>query len=337
MPLTSGDRRVINDPSGKASGARFAKIIRPRLSVPLVAAPMFRVSGPELVIAACKAGVIGSFPTANCRTDDELDGWIARILGALEPDDAPFCPNLIIRRESLQDDLATVIRHGCEMVITSVGPPDAVVGPLHEAGCMVFADVASIRHAKKAIAAGVDGLVLLTAGAGGQTGWVNGFSFVRAVRSFWEGPVVLAGGVSDGQAVFAAEVLGCDLSYMGTKFIATEESMAVDEYKRMLVTSELDDVLLSRAFTGLETNTLVPSIVAAGLDPKDLPTDMTKERADALYGRQATSGVKRWRDVWSAGHSVSGVAAIEPVATLVARTRDEYETARAATRYSLGG
>jgi nitronate monooxygenase len=134
--------------------------------------------------------------------------------------------------------------------------------------------------------------------------------------------------------VFAAEVLGCDLSYMGTKFIATEESMAVDEYKQMLVTSELDDVLLSRAFTGLETNTLVPSIVAAGLDPKDLPSDMTKERADALYGRQATSGVKRWRDVWSAGHSVSGVAAIEAVATLVARTRDEYETARAATRRS---
>ena len=155
MPLSSGDRHVINDPSGKASAARFTETIRPRLSVPLVAAPMFRVSGPELVIAACKAGVIGSFPTANCRTNDELDSWIARILGALGPDDAPFCPNLIIRRESLQDDLATVIRHGCEMVITSVGPPDAVVAPLHEAGCMVFADVASIRHAKKAIAAGV--------------------------------------------------------------------------------------------------------------------------------------------------------------------------------------
>ena len=158
---------------------------------------------------------------------------------------------------------------------------------------------------------------------------------MRAVRSFYEGPIVLAGGVSDGQAVFAAEVLGCDLSYMGTKFIATEESIAVDEYKQMLVMSELDDVLLSRAFTGLETNTLVPSIVAAGLDPKALPTDMTKERADELYGRQAASGVKRWRDVWSAGHSVSGVDAVGPVATLVARTRTEYEAARAATRRLL--
>jgi nitronate monooxygenase len=328
---------MMNGPSGKASAARFAQTIRPRLSVPLIAAPMFRVSGPDLVIAACKAGAIGAFPAANCRTDEEFDSWISRIAGMLRPEDAPFCPNLIIRRETLQEDLATVIRHRCEMVITSVGPPDVVVGPLHDAGCMVFADVASIRHARKAIAAGVDGLVLLTAGAGGQTGWVNGFSFVRAVRSFWDGPIVLAGGVSDGHAVFAAEVLGCDLSYMGTRFIATEESMAVDEYKQMLVTSELDDVLLSRAFTGLETNTLIPSIVAAGLDPKNLPTDMTKERADALYGRQGTSGVTRWRDTWSAGHSVSGVQGIEPVATLINRTRDEYVAAREATLRRLGG
>jgi nitronate monooxygenase len=321
----------MSDVTGKASAARFAEKIRPRLSLPLVAAPMFRVSGPDLVIAACKAGAIGSFPTANCRSDTEFDGWIGRIADALDPDDAPFCPNLIIRRETLQDDLATVIRHRCELVITSVGPPDVVVAPLHDAGCMVYADVASIRHAKKAIAAGVDGLVLLTAGAGGQTGWANGFAFVRAVRSFWDGPIVLAGGVPDGEAVFAAEVLGCDLSYMGTKFIATEESLAEQAYKAMLVSSELDDVLLSRAFTGLETNTLIPSIIAAGLDPKNLPTDMTRERADALYGRNGTSGVKRWRDTWSAGHSVSGVHAIEPVAALVGRTRDQYVAARDAT------
>jgi nitronate monooxygenase len=320
---------------GQASAARFAHTIRPRLSVPLIAAPMFRVSGPDLVIAASRAGAIGSFPTANCRSDDEFAGWIKQIAGALRPEDAPFCPNLIIRRETLQDDLATVIRHRCEMVITSVGPPDVVVAPLHAAGCMVFADVASIRHARKAIAAGVDGLVLLTAGAGGQTGWVNGFAFVRAVRAFYDGPIVLAGGVSDGHAVFAAEVLGCDLSYMGTKFIATQESLAVADYKQMLVASELDDVLLSRAFTGLETNTLIPSIEAAGLDPKNLPTDMTKERADALYGRQGTSGVKRWRDTWSAGHSVSGVYGIDPVAGLVGRTRDEYFAARDATRRRL--
>jgi nitronate monooxygenase len=294
------------------------------------------VSGPDLVIAACKAGVIGAFPAANTRTDEEFDSWLSRIAGALRPEDAPLCPNLIIRRETLAADLATVIRHRCELVITSVGPPDVVVGPLHEIGCMVFADVASIRHARKAIAAGVDGLVLLTAGAGGQTGWVNGFSFVRAVRAFWDGPIVLAGGISDGQAVFAAEMLGCNLSYMGTKFIATDESMAVNDYKAMLVASELDDILLSRAFTGLETNTLIPSIVAAGLDPRHLPSDMTKESADALYGRQGSSTVKRWRDTWSAGHSVSGVEAIRPVADLVARIRAEYAAAQQAARRLLG-
>jgi nitronate monooxygenase len=309
--------------------------IKPRLKIPLIAAPMFRVSGPDLVIAACRAGVVGSFPSANCRTPDEFDQWIRTIKSALRPQDAPFCPNLIIRRETLWDDVAAVVRHQCEMVITSVGAPDAVVGPLHEAGCLVFADVASVRHARRAIAAGVDGLVLFTAGAGGQTGWANGVAFVRAVRSFYDGPIVLAGGVSDGNAVFAAEVLGCDLCYMGTKFIATKESMAAAEYKAMLVSSQLDDILLSKAFTGLETNMLIPSIVAAGLDPKNLPTDMIKERADALYGRNATSGVKRWRDIWSAGHSVSGVSSIPTVHKLIAQTFEEYVAARQATRRLL--
>jgi nitronate monooxygenase len=309
--------------------------IKPWLKIPLIAAPMFRVSGPDLVIAACRAGVVGSFPSANCRTPDEFDQWIRTIKSALRPQDAPFCPNLIIRRETLWDDVAAVVRHQCEMVITSVGAPDAVVGPLHEAGCLVFADVASVRHARRAIAAGVDGLVLFTAGAGGQTGWANGVAFVRAVRSFYDGPIVLAGGVSDGNAVFAAEVLGCDLCYMGTKFIATKESMAAAEYKAMLVSSQIDDILLSKAFTGLETNMLIPSIVAAGLDPKNLPTDMTKERADALYGRNATSGVKRWRDIWSAGHSVSGVSSIPTVHKLIAQTFEEYVAARQATRRLL--
>lgn len=311
-------------------------VIKSRLKLPLIAAPMFRVSGPDLVIAACRSGVIGAFPSANCRTPDEFDQWVQTIRAALRPEDAPFCPNLIIRRETLLEDLAVVARHRCEMVITSVGAPDTVVAPLHEAGCLVFADVASVRHARKAVAAGVDGLVLLTAGAGGQTGWANGFAFVRAVRSFYSGPVVLAGGVSDGVALFAAEVLGCDLSYMGTKFIATDESMAAEEHKDMLVSSELDDILLSRAFTGLETNTLIPSILAAGLDPKNLPTDMTAEKADALYGRNGSTGVKRWRDTWSAGHTVSGVRDVLSTAELIARTVKEYDEARNATRRHLG-
>ena len=311
-------------------------VIKSRLKLPLIAAPMFRVSGPDLVIAACRSGVIGAFPSANCRTPDEFDQWVQTIKAALRPEDAPFCPNLIIRRQTLWEDLAVVARHRCEMVITSVGAPDIVVAPLHEAGCLVFADVASVRHARKAVAAGVDGLVLLTAGAGGQTGWANGFAFVRAVRSFYSGPVVLAGGVSDGVALFAAEVLGCDLSYMGTKFIATDESMAAEEHKDMLVSSELDDILLSKAFTGLETNTLIPSILAAGLDPKNLPTDMTAEKADALYGRNGSTGVKRWRDTWSAGHTVSGVRGVLSAAELIAHTVKEYDEARNTTRRHLG-
>ncbi|MBA4722932.1 MAG: nitronate monooxygenase [Alcanivorax sp.] len=303
-----------------------------RLRLPLIAAPMFRVSGPELVIAACRQGVIGSFPTANCRTVEEYDRWLSEISAALTAEDAPFCPNLIMRRRSLKEELACLLKHKVEMVITSVGAPEPVIAPLHDIGCLVFADVANVRHAEKAIAAGADGLILLTAGAGGQTGWANGFAFARAVRALFDGPMVLAGGISDGQALWAAQALGCDLGYMGTKFIATRESLAADGYKQMLVDSRLDDIMLSRAFTGLETNTLRPSVIAAGLDPDDLPTNMTEQRAAALYGGgSGHSGPKRWVDVWSAGHSVSGVGTIPSVAELVAETMQEYRRARAET------
>jgi len=309
--------------------------IASRLRLPVVAAPMFRVSGPELVIAACKAGVIGAFPVANCRSREMLDEWLGRIGSALDPQDAPFCPNLIMRRETLREDLDCVLRHGAEMVITSVGSPAEVIPPLHEIDCKVFADVATVRHAHKAIAAGADGLVLLTAGAGGQTGWANGFAFVRAVRSFFDGPIILAGGVSDGWSVFAAMSLGCDLAYMGTKFIATDESMAEEGYKRMLVDCEFDDVMLSRAFTGLDTNTLTPSIRMAGLDPDNLPPGMANERTAELYGRGGSSPIKRWKHVWSAGHSVSGVRTMGAVAALVEQTAGEFtETATASLRHS---
>ncbi len=298
---------------------------------------MFLVSGPVVVIAACRAGVIGSFPTANCRTVEELDAWLADIK-ARTAGAAPFCPNLIVHRSNsrLPDDLAAVLRVKPEMVITSVGSPEPVLKPLKDAGCLVLADVASVRHAEKAVAAGVDGLVLLTAGAGGQTGWVNPFAFVRAVRTFFDGIVVMAGGMSDGRAIAAAETLGCDLAYMGTKFIATRESLAKDEYKAMLVKSRLDDVLLTRAFTGLETNMLRPSIAAAGLDPDDLPVrgtiDIAKDINAAERDKaQQGAGARRWKDIWSAGHSVSGVSDIPTVAELVERTAGEYASAARAS------
>ena len=242
---------------------------------------------------------------------------------------APICPNLIVHRSNvrLRDDLRIVLKHAPELVITSVGSPGPVLAPLHDAGALVFADVASIRHAERAVEAGADGLVLLTAGAGGQTGWLNPFAFTRAVRRFFSGPIVLAGGVSDGVALRAARTLGCDLAYMGTRFIATRESMADPRYKDMLVASSADDILLTRAFTGLQTNMLRPSIVAAGLDPDSLPErggiDISK---DIDVGAQ-DSRPTRWRDIWSAGHSTSGVLQVSSAADLIRQILAEYQAA----------
>ena len=293
-----------------------------RLRLPLIAAPMFLVSGPDLVIAASRSGVIGSFPTANCRTLVELDNWLARITQeTLET--APYAPNLIVHRsnERLQDDADLVAKHRAPLVIASVGSPSPILNKIHAYGGLVFADIASMRHAEKAITAGADGLILLSAGAGGQTGWANPFAFVRAVRQIYDGPIVLAGGVNDGIALRAARTLGCDLAYMGTRFIATHESMAVDRYKAMLVSAGLDDVMLTSAFTGLPTNKLRPSIKCAGLDPDDLPArGMINVSEDINPDKRP----KRWRDIWSAGHSVAGVHDIPSVAKLIDRLADEY-------------
>lgn len=309
-----------------------------RLALPLIAAPMLRVSGYDLVSAACRAGVIGSFPTPNARGIDELAAWIhgwkdeARVAADAGTPAAPYCPNLIMRRDpaQLRAEVDLFVRSGTELVITSVGSPASVVPQLHDGGCLVFADVASMHHARRAIEAGVDGLVLLVAGAGGQTGWANPFAFVRAVRAIFDGPVILAGGLSDGASLHAARVLGCDLGYMGTRFIATRESMASDTYKQMLVDSSLDDVHLTRAFTGLQANFLRPSIVASGLDPLALPENLSVDEARERFGggHGPHEKPRRWADVWSAGHSVSGVGGVPGVAQLVSELRDQYAAAR---------
>ncbi|WP_234195562.1 NAD(P)H-dependent flavin oxidoreductase [Pseudacidovorax sp. NFM-22] len=309
-----------------------------RLRLPLIAAPMLHVSGPELVIAACRSGVMGAFPTANAARAGGLDAWLERICGALGPTDAPCCPNLILHRPrpQIEADIEAIRRYRVEWVITSVGSAAPVVGPLHDAGCRVLADVGTVAHARKAVQSGVDGLVLLSAGAGGQTGWLNGLAFVRAVRIFFDGPLVLAGGVADGAALWAARAAGADLAYMGTRFIATRESMAAPGYKAMLVESGPDDVLLTRAFTGLRTNMLRASIEAAGLDPDALQEDVTPEQARALFGgaratfemaQDPAAAPQRWRDIWSAGHSVGGVHAVTGVAELIQATRQEYRAA----------
>lgn len=313
----------------RCAGKRLPDAITSRLRIPLIAAPMLRVSGIELVVAACAAGVIGAFPTLNPRTSEELDHWLREIRARLADHDAPapICPNIIIRSDRSPADLACVIRHRVEMVITSVGSPKNVIAPLHEIGALVFSDVATLDHARKARDAGADGLILLTAGAGGQTGWLNPFAFVRAVRGEFDGPVVLAGGISDGVALKAALRLGCDLGYMGTKFIATQESLATPAYRDMLCGSSIDDIVLTRHFTGLPTSFLMPSIKAARVPLEILDQPQSPEAAEA-YGRAAPDDApKRWKDIWSAGHSVSGVTGIASVGELVARTADEFDAA----------
>src|SRR5215218_4830945 len=311
---------------------------RDRLSLPLIAAPMFLVSGVDLVTAACRNGVIGSFPTVNCRSPEQLDFWLGDIEDRLRRHSgdtgkpaAPICPNLIVHRSNarLEQDLAVLLRHKPEIVITSVGSPAPVLAPLHDSGALVFADVASIRRAERAVASGADGLVLLTAGAGGQTGWLNPFVFVRAVRAFFDGPLVLAGGISDGHALRAAQALGCALAYMGTKFIATHESMADISYKQMLVASGADDILLTTAFTGLQTNMLRPSIEAAGLDPQNLPARGAIDIGKDIDIGDRENSPKRWKDIWSAGHSTSGVRQVLSVDELVAQTLAEHRAAAA--------
>ncbi|HEY6598981.1 MAG TPA: nitronate monooxygenase [Pseudomonadales bacterium] len=296
--------------------------ITQRLRLPLIAAPMLLVSGPDLVIAACRAGVIGSFPTKNCRTVDELERWLARIQEETEGR-APYAPNLIVHKTNtrLHDDMKLVEKYAPPLVITSVGSPAPVMDTIHAAGGLVFADVASMRHVERALAVGVDGLILLTAGAGGQTGWANPLAFVRAVRSVFDGPVVLAGGVADGVALRAAIVLGCDLAYMGPRFIAPQQRLAAPAYKDMIVAASLDDIVLSRALTGLETNLLRPSVELAGVDTSAVGS------LDAGATGVAANAPRRWKDVWSAGHTVAQVHDLPDVADLVDRIAVEYAAA----------
>jgi nitronate monooxygenase len=306
---------------------RLPTAIASQLRIPAIAAPMLTVSGPELVAAACNAGVIGAFPTANAKSVADLDEWLSAVAARTAANaSAPWAANLIMRSPRLDSDTEVLVRHRAPIVITSVGSPAPVIAALHAAGTIVLADVATVEHAHRAVAAGADGLVLLSAGAGGQTGHVNTLAFPRAIREFFDGPVVLAGGVCDGYALRAALVLGCDLGYIGTPFIATNESMASPAYKQMLVDCSLDDVVLTRAFTGLPTNMLAPSIVAAGLDPAQLDNQVSPAEAAELYGGAGVHS-RRWVDLHSAGHSVSAIHAVRSVEELVSKLEHEYHAA----------
>ncbi|MCB2109207.1 MAG: nitronate monooxygenase [Rhodobacteraceae bacterium] len=293
------------------------------MRVPAIAAPMFLVSGPDLVMAACRAGIIGAFPANNARSIDILDEWFGQIGKALPADAPPWAVNIMVHRTyaRLQEELELVVKHRVPIVITALGSPAAVVDAVHSYGGIVLADVNSVTFARKAASTGVDGLILVAAGAGGHTGQIAGFAFVPEVREFFKGIVVLGGGIGSGQAVRAAELLGADLAYLGTRFIASAESIADPAYKQMLIDSTAEDIVLSASLTGVPANWLKASLIAAGFDP----TAMT-EKKEINLGRPEDSAKKRWRDVWSAGQGVGVVHAVEPVQAIIDRLHTEYQS-----------
>ncbi|WP_430424830.1 NAD(P)H-dependent flavin oxidoreductase [Phenylobacterium sp.] len=297
--------------------------IAERLRLPAIAAPMFLVSGVDMVLAACKAGIIGSFPGNNARSLDELDQWLATINATLPADAPPWAMNIMVHRSYArwEEELELVLKHRPPIVITALGSPATVVDAIHGYGGLVFADVNSLTFAHKAAATGVDGLILVASGAGGHTGPISGFAFAPAVREWFEGTLVLGGGIGSGRAVRAAQVLGADLAYLGTRLIACEESLAVPGYKQMLVEATAEDIVTSAALTGMPANWLKASLLAAGYDTEGL-----KAKAEINLGRPEDAA-KRWRDVWSAGHGAGEVKAIEPLSAIVDEMVADYERA----------
>lgn len=305
---------------------------RGAMRLPAIAAPMFLVSGTELVIETCKAGVAGTFPALNARSPEQLDGWLAEITAALAAAKAadpaaaisPYGINLILHASNprVAPDLELICKHKVPFVITSLGHPGEVVKAVHAYGGLVFSDVIHAYHAKKAIAAGVDGIIAVASGAGGHAGTQSAFSLVREIRAFWEGTLILGGAISDGYAVRAAEVLGADFAYMGTRFIATRESLAKEAYKQMVVDSDAGDVVYTDAISGTNANFLWPSLEKLGHQRDALVQGVGKGKLKGVADE-----ARAWRDVWSAGHGVASIHDAPPVRELCDRLAKEYRAA----------
>ena len=295
---------------------------RERLKIPAIAAPMFLVSGPQLVIAAAKAGVAAAFPAPNARTIADLDQWMGEINDTLAQGDRPWALNIVAHHSyaRLKDELELIVKHKPPLVITALGSPRGVIEAVHSYGGLVFADVIAMNFARKALDAGVDGLVLICTGAGGHTGALSPFAFVSAVRGIFPGPLVVGGAIGTGRAVRAVEVLGADLAYIGTPFVAAKESLAPHAYKQMLISATHEDLVTTAAVTGVKANWLKGSLEAVGIDPD-------KVDASAPNFGDPNVAFKRWKDTWSAGQSVDLVQKIEPAADIVARFVREYEAA----------
>jgi nitronate monooxygenase len=307
------------------------------MRAPVIGAPMFLVSGPELVIEQCKAGIVGAFPALNARPQEQLEAWLTQIETALARQRsenpgakvAPYAVNLIVNpaNKRLEQDFEVCVRHKVPIIITSLHAPTAIAKRVHDYGGIVFHDVVRVRHAEKALEAGVDGIILVCAGAGGHAGRINPFALTNEIRRMFDGPLVLAGAITDGAGVLAARAMGCDAAYMGTRFIATTESLAVEHYKQMLVDSNAEDIVYTPFFSGVHGSYLKPSIRNAGLDPDNLPVQSGE---DKLQYRSRDERPKTWKDIWGAGQGVGNIDSIVPARELVERIVREYEAARKA-------
>jgi nitronate monooxygenase len=305
------------------------------LRAPVIGAPMFLVSGPQLVIEQCKAGVIGAFPALNARPQERLDAWLSEIEETLDryrrdhPNAkvAPYGVNLIVNpaNKRLEQDFEVCERHKVPLIITSLHAPTAIAKRVHDYGGIVFHDVVRVRHAEKALEAGVDGIILVCAGAGGHAGRINPFALTNEIRRMFDGPLILAGAITNGAGVLAAQAMGCDAAYMGTRFIATRESLAADAYKQMLVNSNAEDIVYTPFFSGVHGSYLKTSIRNAGLDPDNLPV----ESDGKLQYRSRDERPKTWKDIWGAGQGVGNIDSIPATCELVDCIVAEYEAAKA--------
>ena len=308
--------------------------IKDNISIPVIGAPLFLISVPDLVIAQCKAGIIGSFPALNARPQHVLEEWIVRIKTELKeyqeqnPDKkvAPFAVNQICHgsNDRLQGDMEICVKNEVPIIITSLRPPAEVVEAAHSYGGLVFHDVINVRHAKKAADMGVDGLILVCAGAGGHAGALSPFALLREVKSWFDGTIILSGSIGDGYSVASALALGADFAYLGTRFIATHEANAEPEYKQMLIESSANDIVYSNLFTGVLGNYLKPSIQNAGLDPNNLPT---ADKSAMNFGSGGNTDSKAWKDIWGSGQGIGLIEDAPTVESLVERIRAEFNEA----------
>ncbi|USG61923.1 nitronate monooxygenase [Sneathiella marina] len=299
--------------------------IQRNLKIPAIAAPLFLISGPDLVIASCKAGVIGSFPAMNARSSEDFSEWMEKINKQVTSNHAPYAVNFSLARMKgvrLDTDMETCRKHKTPIIITSVGNPAPVVEDIHAWGGLVFHDVTTMYHAKKAADAGVDGLILVCNGAGGHAGPLSPFAMVEQVRTFFDGTIILAGAISSGRGIRAAEILGADLAYLGTRFIATTEALAEEAYKNMIVTEKTDDIVYTNAISGVPANFMRTSLNAVGLDPDNLPAP------DGPFRPNLPDGLTAWNAIWSAGQGVGLIDDLPDTAELVSRLSKEYQSAR---------